>query len=160
MRRQRTPSEEVWPEPGKKRCYICKEVKPVSEYHGNRRLKGGYSSRCKDCNREYIRDYQRQQTAKNQGSPDRHYESRYSAVFLRLWEAQNGRCRLCGHEGNVGVGRPGLHVDHDPETGQVRSLLCSKCNQRVGAVEGKLDLYRSILRYIDTAGKEPGTLDR
>ena len=46
---------------------------------------------------------------------------------------QNGRCKICG--GNDGRGLWGLVVDHDHITGQVRQMLCTKCNLLLGNQE-------------------------
>jgi hypothetical protein len=50
-------------------------------------------------------------------------DERYEAMLL----AQDGHCILC-------PGRPGkrrLHVDHDHRTGEVRDLLCHRCNRNL-----------------------------
>lgn len=44
--------------------------------------------------------------------------------FEALWAAQGRRCAICWRP--VRVRRPA--VDHDHETGEVRGLLCRKCN--------------------------------
>lgn len=35
---------------GEKWCYACKQVKPIDEYHKNKRAKDGHKSECKECN--------------------------------------------------------------------------------------------------------------
>ena len=45
--------------------------------------------------------------------------------YQRLYLLQGERCAICG----VATGkRKRLAVDHDHETGEVRGLLCGKCN--------------------------------
>ena len=47
------------------------------------------------------------------------------ADYTRMLEAQGGGCAICG---NPPKSRR-LHVDHDHRTGQVRGLLCFRCNR-------------------------------
>ena len=63
----------------------------------------------------------------------------------RLIVEQDDRCFLCKKAAK-------LCVDHDHETGNVRKLLCSPCNTRLGVLEkiiarGQLDCF---LAYIET----------
>jgi hypothetical protein len=41
----------------KKLCVKCKQEKPVSEFYRSASSKDGYRPYCKDCARQYIRDY-------------------------------------------------------------------------------------------------------
>lgn len=43
---------------------------------------------------------------------------------------QGGACALCREAPDYE-----LYVDHDHETGKVRSLLCAKCNNAVGVFD-------------------------
>jgi len=46
-------------------------------------------------------------------------------AYTALLEAQGGHCALCP---NVPKTRR-LHVDHDHKTGEIRGLLCYRCNR-------------------------------
>jgi hypothetical protein len=53
-------------------------------------------------------------------------------VYDALLAAQDGVCAICKQP------QPGGHrlaVDHDHTTGQLRGLLCSKCNRALGSIE-------------------------
>lgn len=55
-------------------------------------------------------------------------------------EAQEGRCGICNGKPKV------LHVDHCHSTGEVRGLLCFKCNAGIGLLgEENID---SALKYL------------
>lgn len=45
------------PKTEKKQCTRCKKRKSVEDFYRDKYVKGGYSSWCKDCTREYDREY-------------------------------------------------------------------------------------------------------
>ena len=47
------------------------------------------------------------------------------ADYARMLEAQGGGCAICGTPPKSRR----LHVDHDHKTGNVRGLLCYRCNR-------------------------------
>lgn len=49
-----------------------------------------------------------------------------------LVEWQDHRCAICATVRGSGKGRTGLFEDHDHETGDVRGLLCPRCNTQEG----------------------------
>jgi len=51
----------------------------------------------------------------------------------------DGKCWICGAPPPDGRFKR-LHVDHDHSTGQVRGLLCPKCNWTVGFIEVHPDI--------------------
>ena len=74
--------------------------------------------------------------------------------YAELLADQNGRCAICwrtpaevGHKTiNGRVKR--LAVDHDKETGLIRGLLCSDCNQAIGLLRHCPDFLRSAITYL------------
>lgn len=73
------------------------------------------------------------------GIDHKHYE--------RMLKAQGGRCAICGTNdyGSRGV----LFVDHDHDTGDVRGLLCSRCNMVLGFVRDDVETLRKAAEYLD-----------
>ncbi len=53
--------------------------------------------------------------------------------YDRAYQIQQGKCKLCGIH-NTEFKR-NFSVDHDHETGMFRSLLCNKCNLKLGYIE-------------------------
>lgn len=41
-----------------------------------------------------------------------------------------------------------LHIDHDHETGEIRSLLCSCCNTAIGQLQDDPDLAQAAADYL------------
>lgn len=59
----------------------------------------------------------------------------YDAIL----KEQNGVCYMCGCAEPVKGRR--LSVDHDHDTGQIRGLLCSRCNPILGKLERAYKRY-------------------
>lgn len=67
-------------------------------------------------------------------------------VKIRLFQEQNGKCKLCGRDLDSEIQKN--HLDHDhaldgPGAGRVRSLLCCLCNGTEGRMKHRF--YRSGL---------------
>lgn len=76
-----------------------------------------------------------------------HLKNRYGMTleqYDELLRTQDGTCAICKQ--SCGTGQR-LAVDHDHATGDVRGLLCKKCNRFIGVIES-LDLPR-YLDYLD-----------
>lgn len=75
-----------------KRCSKCGEVKPLDEFHRNKRNKrDGRQSRCRDCQREYNRQwYAANREAKREYGRQWHADNRDARrEYLRQWHADN-----------------------------------------------------------------------
>ena len=60
---------------------------------------------------------------------------------------QNGLCAIC-HKPEMRKNHS-LSVDHDHSTGQIRELLCDKCNKALGFLNDNSDLVRNAAAYLD-----------
>jgi hypothetical protein len=59
---------------------------------------------------------------------------------------QEGCCMICKiHQSQC---KQNLHVDHDHETGQVRGLLCQKCNHALGLFKDNPQIIQAALEYV------------
>jgi hypothetical protein len=70
--------------------------------------------------------------------------------YADILEAQDGVCALCGAPPTPGIS---LHVDHDHGTGEIRGLLCVRCNNAIGLLREDPDLMRRAARYVTTDAK-------
>jgi hypothetical protein len=65
--------------------------------------------------------------------------------------AQGGVCAICNQPetSNRGGKVYRLAVDHDHNTGQVRGLLCFKCNSAMGSFEKRNVPLENVIRFLE-----------
>lgn len=66
-----------------------------------------------------------------------------------MLKAQDGKCAICAKhiEFKQGPGN-GAQLDHNQETGEVRGLLCIKCNRGLGQFQEAIAILESALVYL------------
>jgi len=76
--------------------------------------------------------------------------------FLGLWDACDGKCQICNvamHsrwvDGDNGDRSTRCNVDHCHESGEVRGLLCTRCNTALGKLEDDVDRLKSAINYLE-----------
>lgn len=47
-----------------------------------------------------------------------------------------------------------LQVDHDHKTGDVRALLCSRCNSLLGYADDSIELLKRAIAYLESFKEE------
>ena len=72
------------------------------------------------------------------------------AIYEKQFETQGGRCAICHQpERMVLNGRTKrLAIDHDHRTGEIRDLLCFRCNQILGFSEDSIARLFSAISYL------------
>ena len=119
-----------------KPCSRCKEVLPVEDFPITHDPSKPRRSYCKSCARTYLREWR--------------LKTHYSITqdeFLFKENEQGGVCYLCKSKPNSG--KKVLVVDHDHATGQVRRLLCDKCNRGLGYFLDNPTALRAAADYIE-----------
>jgi hypothetical protein len=71
------------------------------------------------------------------------------AMFDRLYAAQGGCCAICRCE--IGHRSRTTHIDHCHTTGEVRGLLCQKCNHGIGIFDDDPARLRIAADYLERA---------
>ena len=110
-------------------CYKCKNEKPLSEFNKSSHHKNGYRNICRDCrntHRTIIRKYEK--------------------IYPVLLYKQGFCCAICGKTEEENGKR--LSLDHNHETYQVRSLLCTTCNTALGNFKDSKELLLKALEYL------------
>ncbi len=69
--------------------------------------------------------------------------------YENLLTKQEGKCAICGAEKNVYKGKEhDLFVDHCHINGNVRGLICHRCNYVLGMVKDDPELLEKMGKYI------------
>lgn len=68
--------------------------------------------------------------------------------YNKMRVLQNHVCKICGID-ELSAGKYGLVVDHNHDNNQVRSLLCVSCNVVVGVLEGRKEIVKKAIDYIN-----------
>lgn len=74
-------------------------------------------------------------------------------AYNALLAKQDGVCKICGNpetRKNKHTGTCRLHVDHCHETGNIRGLLCQKCNFGLGVFKDDIGLLQEAIKYLLT----------
>lgn len=144
-------------------CCACKTKKLLDAFpvYGSRR-----QTRCLDCCRAYGREWYhknkerrvRQATEWNRNNRRKRHSywihqkhgitlDEYEAMLVR----QGGVCAICKEPETVrhnnGQTRR-LPIDHDHATGQIRDLLCYRCNSMIGYSREREDLLLAAIDYL------------
>ena len=148
-----------------KTCLKCKVAQPETEFWRNSGCRDGLCTRCKACLRaEHIAYYRAhpekvaekvvKKREQSRATPmnvkrDRQLRHKYGIGIeerQKMFEAQNGCCKICGKP--EAAFKTILCVDHDHKAGRIRGLLCPKCNTKLAAIEedGFIDKAVSYLR--------------
>ncbi|HEX2193006.1 MAG TPA: endonuclease VII domain-containing protein [Acidimicrobiales bacterium] len=161
-----------------KRCRICNELKPLSDFYRAAGTRDGHRTECKQCNlaqqhERYLADPERAKARVKRWQQEN--ADRVNAYWReRRQEPEVKRRDRAGHlwrkfgitiaeydamlaaQGGVCAvckrpPTPGisLHVDHDHETGRIRGLLCFRCNNALGDLEDDPALLRAAARYLE-----------
>lgn len=123
-------------------CYHHQVTKLHPEYKRKRRE---YQRLWRKRYPNYYRDYYRSHP---EARKNRDYKKRYGISlneYQILLGKQNGVCAICRLKEN---NQRFLSVDHNHITGQIRGLLCQKCNAVLGMVNDNTDLLLSAKRYL------------
>jgi hypothetical protein len=71
--------------------------------------------------------------------------------FAHMFARQLGRCAICQKQwpGDADSPNKDVQIDHDHDTGLVRSLLCSACNLGIGSMQDNPSLCRAAATYLE-----------
>ena len=132
---------------GDKLCSSCQKVLSVSDFTKRLRNKDGLRSRCKYCDRRGENDYRKRNP---ESDAKRKLKQKYNLSleeYKRMVSAQENKCYICGK-----IAR--LNVDHNHKTGQVRKLLCHKCNAGIGMFDENITILEQTILYIKEHNNE------
>lgn len=125
-----------------KRCTECGETKDLSEFN-----KGGYSldgrqNECRMCTRKANKVW-------NKKNKSKRLKDAYGITlktYNEMSKAQDHKCAICSKD--VKDNKRALAVDHCHATGNVRELLCNKCNIGLGYFNDDTELLNKAIEYL------------
>ncbi len=145
----------IWYDSGmssdKKVCSICNLEKSTKEFSKQNDHKDGLRSCCNLCNKicrsdlwvdgkkyyhEHKKDYYKYNLKNRYGITLEQYDE--------MFEEQDGNCAICGLPELM----KRLSVDHNHNTGEVRGLLCAKCNRFLGFANDDTKLLQNAIEYL------------
>jgi NAD-dependent SIR2 family protein deacetylase len=158
----------------------CSCTKPLSEFYKDKAARDGHRPECKDCAKvlrherylrerdasiERVRAWRRANSERYRETQARYRKLRVSeqradhlkrtfGLTLEAYEdllaLQHGACAVC----NATPRRIALHVDHDHETGEIRGLLCFRCNNALGLLREDVVILERALQYVGLTSQE------
>jgi Autographiviridae endonuclease VII len=136
-----------------KRCHQSKAETDFYPKYDRRRQRKPCRTECKDCSNKRQRVYHKAYIRKvANGDPkwyrDKNLRSLYGISleqFTAILESQGGTCAICS---GPPMGSGTYHVDHDHATGQIRGLLCHKCNVSLGMVQDSVEHLQKLIDYL------------
>jgi hypothetical protein len=156
---------------GKKTCKRCGTEKTLDAFPKSKQSWDGRYAYCSDCHKNYVREWhaknpetsramsvKRAKRAKalriaaGISSGDVARFARYGLSIERyssMLSEQDGVCAICRQEPEVRKNRHGkLDVDHCHSSGQIRGLLCNRCNMAIGLLRDDPLLAASASAYL------------
>lgn len=147
---------------GTKTCRICGETKPKTEFSKRTQSSDCLDSRCKTCSavesrKHYDRNVSRAQS--DSGFQVKYRERQLRAcikrkygISLDAYDRLLGSicvCDICERPTELGE----RCLDHDHETGQIRGVLCRKCNSALGLLSDDTKRLENAIAYLRSAPK-------
>lgn len=133
-----------------KSCSKCGEFKRHTEFSRNSGISHGMSPRCKECSRRKFSEDELAKMRADYASKRQHHLDyklfQAYGITRKQWnqmtESQDYRCASCGDVAP-------LCVDHDHATGEVRGLLCTRCNTALGLLREDTEIIVALAVYIE-----------
>lgn len=147
-----------------KLCKRCGQTKRLTEFYPHNRTKDRLQYWCKACQKAAVvsgyrnnpakhADYNREWGRKNPDKrADNHLKWRLNlpyGTYAKMLTDQAGRCAICGTDKpSLNAHFKRFHVDHDRVTGQIRGLLCGRCNTGIGQFLHDTHHLAQAIRYL------------
>jgi len=142
---------------GKKLCSKCGKIISIVNFDKSSKRHNKLQIWCRRCmlteknasyyayRKDAVRALAREYTLKSK------YGLTLGAYDLML-KGQNGVCAICGKKetqrSNKKGGIDSLRVDHNHKTGNVRGLLCSRCNFGISHFNDEIKLLEKAIDYL------------
>lgn len=149
-------------------CSACKKKKPLTQFGPDAKTSTGKSSWCKQCKREYQREYAKQRREDPRWREAHNKQARSSRVnwygineqdYEEIQALQGDGCAGCGYKPPPEKRR--LDIDHRHQkqdkkrepwerAPMVRGLLCHRCNRVLGILKDNPETLRKLAAYLES----------
>ena len=145
-----------------KECSTCEIDKELTEFNKRKSSKDGYEGTCKKCRHikrltnpkhkeiqvKATRKFEVKRKGKRWGyNLERNY-GLTEDMYYKLLEAQHYTCAICKLHVDKEHHYGKLVVDHCHTTGEVRGLLCNKCNLMLGNSRDDVSILEEGIKYL------------
>ena len=142
-----------------KNCPKCSTTKPTTEFHRNSTKRDGLQGYCKSCSVTRSTAYKRAlpkdvRTERAKRYNLQHFYGITPAYLDAAVAAQDGKCAVCATL--LTATTKGACVDHNHATGEVRGILCSRCNVALGMFQDDPVILSSAIEYLNDKGNYAG----
>ncbi len=135
-----------------KKCSKCKSIKSIDDFYPDFKRPDKLRPDCKVCNsasNKIWADKNKEKIATT--SRLTHLQRRYGLTpddYLAMYEDQGGCCAICGSDEYRGEDKCSFAIDHCHNTGEIRGLLCNKCNGGIGMLGDNPKLTKRATEYL------------
>lgn len=133
-----------------KYCPKCKTDKPLELYNKHAKETDGLQRLCRDCQKKSSKKYlstEKGAITTRQAHLKRKYNINIQ-TYKELLLSQDNKCKICGVSSNPDSRANYLVVDHNHTTGDIRGLLCTKCNALLGLALDREDILERAKQYL------------
>ena len=133
-------------ESGRKKCPMCGEDKPLSNF-GRRfgRKKHLWKAYCRPCSAKYESEWRRKSARYRRAASTRQRRGFTPEQAAELLRAQGNVCGICAAPS---PGKKDWHADHDHRTGKIRGMLCGNCNRGIGYLRDDPRILQEAIDYL------------
>ena len=142
-------------------CTNCLNSKSNDQFWKNKSQYDGLDNLCISCRKVSISQYRKKvkdnkppkvidmvakKLEQNSRKKFREILKRYGLTktqYTEMLNSQKNSCKICNENTN-------LVVDHCHLTGQVRGLLCNRCNLALGSLRDSVELAIKVVNYLES----------
>lgn len=136
-----------------KYCPKCKTEKPLELFNKHAKERDGLQRLCRDCQKESNRKYL--STEKGATTTRQAHLRRKYSIDLQTYEelllSQGNKCKICRVDSNPDSRAGYFVIDHNHTTGDIRGLLCTKCNALLGLAQDSEDILERAKQYLQNS---------
>lgn len=127
-------------------AYSCKPCINITKLPSKRASWAKHKDRYNKEKREYFAHNRDVQTDRNMAKYGINLE-----IYNKMLKEQHGVCAICKALPPTNR-KKRLEIDHCHATGQVRGLLCNKCNVMLGSAKDDIKIMEKGIKYLQSYG--------